>query len=106
MSRLMPLRLVVLMALMTAVAFGGPLVFALVLRAGRNPDWPPGHAIEWWTLAGISILMIILMIMTIGTSIAIQHREQRAKMKRGSGEPEPGSERPPVQGTRESEATQ
>lgn len=51
----------VLLGLMTAFTFGGPVGFGLVLRGGRSPDWPPDRAVEWWTLAGISGMVVALM---------------------------------------------
>ncbi|MBX6315210.1 MAG: hypothetical protein IRY99_20215, partial [Isosphaeraceae bacterium] len=51
----------VLLGLLTVVAFGGPLAFGLVLRGGRRPDWPPDRPLEWWTLGGLSGLVVALM---------------------------------------------
>jgi heme/copper-type cytochrome/quinol oxidase subunit 3 len=85
----MPRWLIVLFALMTAVAFGGPLAIALVLRGGRNATWPPDRAIEWLALGGISTLVLLLMIVTIAASLALQRRERRARAMRGSSDDSP-----------------
>jgi hypothetical protein len=87
MSRLIPRTMIVLFALMTAATFGGPLAIALVLQGGRHSGWPPDRAVEWLTLAGTSVLVVALMIVTIGTSIAMQRKERRAKLMRDSGDP-------------------
>jgi hypothetical protein len=94
MSRLIPRKLVVLMALMTVIAFCGPFCIGLVIRGGRSPDWPPDRPVEWYTLGGTTALLLILLVGTIAASIAVQRQERRAKLTRETTDFDPGFERP------------
>jgi hypothetical protein len=52
-----------LLAAMTAVSFGGPLVIMIVLAGGESPKWPPDRPIEWAVFMGIvgfASLLILL----------------------------------------------
>jgi hypothetical protein len=80
----MPRRLpFILLGLMTLAAFGGPVVFGLVLHGGPRPDWPPDRPVEWWTLAGATTLVIVMMAASIALSVANQRAMARIKAAKG-----------------------
>jgi hypothetical protein len=60
----------VLLGLMTLATLGGPIAFGLVLNGGGRAAWPPDRPVEWWTLGGISALVLALMIACIGVGLA------------------------------------
>jgi hypothetical protein len=52
-----------LLAVMTAVSFGGPLVIMIVLAGGESPKWPPDRPIEWTVFVGIVGLASLLLLL-------------------------------------------
>jgi hypothetical protein len=78
----------VLLGLMTVATFGGPVAFGWVLRGGPSPVWPPDRLIEWLTLAGISTLVVGLMVVAIALSVANQRAV--ARLRTGGTQEEPG----------------
>ncbi|MEO6811405.1 MAG: hypothetical protein ABI353_20025 [Isosphaeraceae bacterium] len=69
----------ILLGLMTLAAFGGPVVFGLVLQGGPRPDWPPDRPVEWWTLAGVTAMVLVMMTASIALSVANQRAIARIK---------------------------
>ena len=51
----------ILLVLMTAATFGGPLTFGVFLRGGASREWPPDRAVEWVMLAATCGLVVFLM---------------------------------------------
>ncbi len=79
-------RAMLLLAMMTCAAFGGPVVIGVVLRGGPSPKWPPDRPIEWATLFGVSGLVLALMILAVAVSLANQRAMAR---RRASANPAP-----------------
>jgi drug/metabolite transporter (DMT)-like permease len=50
-----------LLGLMTVASFAGPFLVALVFRGGEHQGWPPERPAEWWTLGGVSVVVVVLM---------------------------------------------
>jgi|SRR5579864_205387 len=88
MSRRIASLPIVLLVLMTISTFCGPIAFGLVLRGGASPDWPPDRAIEWWALGLITALVLGLMVAAISTSVILERKAKRARL-RGSQERSP-----------------
>ena len=91
MARAHPLPFV-LLGLMTVAAFGGPLAFGLVLRGGKSPDWPPDRPVEWWTLGGLSALVVALMVASVAVAVANQRRPGWLVRGEKAGEPDRASQ--------------
>jgi hypothetical protein len=88
----MPRRLpFLLLGLMTLAAFGGPVVFGLVLHGGDRPDWPPDRPVEWWTLAIVTALVVVMMAASIALSVANQRAMARIKAARSPADPNPAA---------------
>lgn len=88
----MPRRLpFILLGLMTLAAFGGPVVFGLVLRGGARPDWPPDRPVEWWTLAGVTAAVLVMMAASAALSVANQRTMARIKTARTPAEANQGA---------------
>lgn len=68
----------VLLALMTLAALGGPVGFGVVLRGGPRPGWPPDRPVEWAALVGISGLVVALMVLGVAVALANQRAVRRA----------------------------
>lgn len=60
----------VLLGIMTAATFGGPLGVMLVLRGGVEPAWPPDRPVEWVALIGAVGLVAALMIAILALGLA------------------------------------
>lgn len=85
-------RALLLLAMMTCAAFGGPVVIGAVLRGGPSPKWPPDRPVEWATLFGVSGLVLALMILSIAVSLANQRamtRQRQAADSESSPKREP-----------------
>jgi hypothetical protein len=52
----------VLLGLMTAFSFGGPLAIGFVLKGGASANWPPDRSIEWIVFVGVSGMVVGLML--------------------------------------------
>jgi hypothetical protein len=67
-----------ILGVMTVLLFGGPLTFALVLRGGASPNWPPDRPIEWTCLIGLLGMVVVLMALSIPLALA-NHREMNQR---------------------------
>ncbi len=85
--RMLTRQAMILLALMTCAAFGGPIGFGVVLRGGPNPGWPPDRAVEWAALVGISGLVLALMVLSIAIGLANQRAVRRARREGGPSPP-------------------
>jgi hypothetical protein len=72
-SKKLPRLPFVLLGLMTAFSFGGPLAIGYVLRGGASPNWPPDRPVEWVMLIGVSGMVILLMMACL--SLALVNRQ-------------------------------
>ena len=72
----------VLLGLMTALSFGGPWLIGATLKGGARPGWPPDRPVEWVAFAGVTALVVAVLI-GLGViwlmSLAGLRREQRAR---------------------------
>ena len=59
----------VLLGLMTAFTFGGPLAIGYVLRGGASPSWPPDRPVEWATFGTVSGMVFVLMMACLSLSM-------------------------------------
>jgi len=50
----------ILLASLTLVTFGGPLLILLVVWGGPSAQWPPDRPLEWTVISLILILQITL----------------------------------------------
>ncbi len=75
-----------ILAVMTLLCFAGPLGVWWVLRGGKGEGWPPDRPVEWVTLIGscsaVLILMLVLLIMNLRTTRAIQAEARSAAEER------------------------
>jgi len=67
----------VLLGLMTLFSFGGPLGIGYALRGGASPDWPPDRPVEWFVFAGISGMVVVLMLACL--ALALKNRPTASK---------------------------
>lgn len=51
----------ILLGLLTVVAFAGPFAIVWVLRGGASPIWPPDRAVEWVMFGGTVGLVVVLL---------------------------------------------
>lgn len=77
----------VLLALMTLAALGGPVGFGMVLRGGARPGWPPDRSVEWAALLGVSGLVLALMVLGIAIALANQRAARQARGPRDAEPP-------------------
>ena len=47
---------------MSLVSFGGPFLVLVVVRGGASPDWPPDRPLEWFTIALVLVLFVVLFV--------------------------------------------
>jgi hypothetical protein len=88
-SKKLPRLPFVLLGLMTAFTFGGPLVIGYVLQGGTNSRWPPDRPIEWFTFLGISGMVLVLM-MACFSLLLVNHKALMKVVKsRDQSEVEP-----------------
>ena len=80
----------VLLGLMTAFSFGGPLGIGYVLRGGTSPNWPPDRPVEWATFIGVSSMVVVLMMACL--SLGLANRRAMAGKAGTSGREKPGGE--------------
>jgi hypothetical protein len=59
----------VLLAAMTVVSFGGPLVIVAVVRGGDSARWPPDRPLEWWICGLVLALFLVLFVACVGIRI-------------------------------------
>jgi len=52
----------VLLALMSLASFGGPFLIGTVLRGGESPTWPPDRPVEWGVVAGVTGVVVVVLI--------------------------------------------
>lgn len=52
----------ILFGLMTVFSLVGPFAIFLVIRGGRNPDWPPDRPVEWLTFGVVTGAVVVLML--------------------------------------------
>jgi hypothetical protein len=69
----------VLLILMTIASFGGPVGIGVVLRGGASPNWPPDRTVEWVAFAGVTGLVVALMIACLSIGWWNQREIRRAK---------------------------
>ncbi len=66
----------VLLGLMTALVFFGPFVIWMILRGGRQTEWPPDRPVEWITFVSIVGLVAALMFACVGIAV-VNRRDQK-----------------------------
>ena len=77
----------VVLGVMTTLTFGGPLLIGAVLRGGERTTWPPDRAVEWATLIGTSLAVVVLMACALGMALANNRRPRDNPPSRRSGGP-------------------
>lgn len=73
-SKKVPRLPFVLLGLMTAFSFGGPLAIGYVLRGGARPNWPPDRGVEWITFGVVAGMVFVLMMACL--SLALVNRQE------------------------------
>ena len=86
----------ILLGLMTLATFGGPLAIFLTLRGGRNPDWPPDRAVEWWTFGLITGSVAVLMVACLSVGALYRKKASRGVQEIKNRIPSPGIQEPSV----------
>jgi hypothetical protein len=75
----------VLLGLLTAASFGGPLAIFLTLRGGARPTWPPDRPLEWWTFGLITGAVVVLMATCLLIGLVRWRRTPRYASRRVQG---------------------
>jgi hypothetical protein len=79
----------VLIGLMTAFTFGGPIAIGYVLRGGTSPNWPPDRPVEWFVFAGVSAMVFVLMMACLSLALVTRNviKDIEGKPDRPGGDP-------------------
>jgi hypothetical protein len=67
----------VLLGVMTVLAFVGPFVIWMVMRGGGHGEWPPDRPVEWFTFVAVAGLVAVLMLACFG--LAAGNRRDRLR---------------------------
>jgi hypothetical protein len=71
---------VIILAIMTALCFGGPFGVKWILSGGIERGWPPDRPVEWIALFGTCGLVLAMMVVLLAMNLHLT-RSIRAASK-------------------------